>query len=291
MTEQNTTSQGYTPEHIAHKTDTPPNQQDQQSTKKPGRFTHHKNPIKRPYMGILYGSPGVGKTTLAASIPGAMIIDLEGGSDGYSCDRITLDPMDSPAEIIDEIKIAIGYAVKQGFTTIVIDSLTTLCGLFEKLFLMEAGKLSPDADYGRDYDKINTLVKTFLGDQQGKTGIFPRLRARNCNLLLISHQKDMVDNVGTSNLLHTTVPQLYKGMREWVYKQMDFIFYYTFDVLIKEEQLGMKKEKLSATRGRKLITCQEGGILAKQRYEWIKPSISNPKADVFVSIFNPLQDV
>lgn len=283
--EQNTASQGHTPQNPANGTEQNPSEQNQGGQKKTGRFTHYKTPIKRPYMGMLYGSPGVGKTTLAASIPNAIIIDLEWGADGYTCDYIKLDPMDSPAEIIEEIQRAVAYAVKQGFTTIVIDSLTTLCGHFEKLFLLQAGKLSPDAEYGRDYDKINSLVKTFLGDQQSKTGLFPRLKAHNCSLLLISHQKDMVDSVGTSNLLYSTVPQLYKGMREWVYKQMDFIFFYTFDILIKEDQLGMTKEKLSATRGRKLITTQEGGILAKNRFG-LKPSISNPKADVFTAIFD-----
>ena len=125
---QNTATQSNTPQNPAHDTHKGPSQQDQQSHKNTGRFTHHKAPIKRPYMGMLYGSPGVGKTTLAASIPNAIIIDLEWGADGYTCDYIKLDPMDSPAEIIEEIQKAVAYAVKQGFTTIVIDSLTTLCG-------------------------------------------------------------------------------------------------------------------------------------------------------------------
>ena len=101
----------------------------QDSHPKP-EFVIQKSRTYRPYFGLLYGSPGVGKTTLASSIPGAIIIDLEHGADGMDCDRITIDDAQNPQATIAKIKRSIAFAVEQGYTTIILDSLTSLAALF-----------------------------------------------------------------------------------------------------------------------------------------------------------------
>ena len=272
----------------SHDPQTPP----QQTLAKPDKpeFVIEKSRRHRPYFGLLYGSPGVGKTTLASSIPGAIIIDLEHGADGMDCDRITIDDAGSPQATIAKIKRSIAFAVEQNYSTIVLDSLTSLAALFEKQFLIENQKTTLDTgNFGQDYQAINDMIKAFLGGQTARTGTLPFLASKGCNLILIGHEKEKIDSVGDSKLLHSTVPNLYKGMISWLAVQCDFIFYYTHDIVIKEETLGMTKEKLSATRGRKIITCQEGGILAKNRYN-LKPVISNPKAILFTEIYNPLMN-
>lgn len=249
-------------------------------------FVIKTSKVLRPYVGLVYGCPGVGKTTLCSSIPGSIVIDLERGGDGLDCTRITIEEQETPRETIAKIKRAVAFAVKQGFSTIIMDSITSLAGLFEKQYLIENQKTALDADFGRDYDKLNSLIKEFLGGQTAKSGIMHYLKVMDCNLILIGHEKEKIDNLGDSKLMHSTFPSLYKGMVSWLNVQCDFIFYYTFDIIIREEQLGMTKEKLSATRGRKLITTQEGGIMAKNRFEFIKPVISNPTYKVFTSIFD-----
>ena len=253
-------------------------------------FVIEKSRRHRPYFGLLYGSPGVGKTTLASSIPGSIVIDLERGADGMDCDRITIEDAQNPQATIAKIKRSIAFAVEHGYTTIIIDSLTSLAALFEKQFLIENQKTTLDTgNFGQDYQAINDMLKAFLGSQTARTGTLAYLSAKGCNLILIGHEKEKIDSVGDSKLLHSTVPNLFKGMVLWLAVQCDFIFYYTHDIVIKEETLGMTKEKLSATRGRKIITCQEGGILAKNRYS-LKPVISNPKANLFTDIYNPLMN-
>jgi Cdc6-like AAA superfamily ATPase len=249
-------------------------------------FTILRSKVLRPYVGLVYGCPGVGKTTLCSSIPNSLVIDLERGGDGLDCTRIAITEQETPRATIAKIKRAIGYGVQQGYTTIIIDSITSLANIFERQYLLENQKTALDADFGRDYDKLNTLVKDFLGGQTASTGVMRYLASNQCNLLLIGHEKEKIDTVGDSKLMHSTFPSLYKGLVGWLNIQCDFIFYYTFDILIREEQLGMTKEKLSATRGRKLITSQEGGIMAKNRFEFIKPSLSNPTFKVFTSIFD-----
>ena len=249
-------------------------------------FFIERSKVLRPYVGLVYGCPGVGKTTLCSSIPNSLVIDLERGGDGMDCTRITIEDQESPRATIAKIKRAIAFGVNEGFTTIIIDSITTLSQLFERQYLLENQKTALDADFGRDYDKLNTLIKEFLGGQTAKTGVMQYLKSKSCNLILVGHEKEKIDNVGDSKLIHSTFPNLYKGMVSWLNVQCDFIFYYTFDIIVREEQLGMTKERLSATRGRKLITTQEGGIMAKNRFDFIKPVISNPTYRVFTSIFD-----
>lgn len=259
---------------------------DKEKEHKP-EFVIQKSPLKRPFCGLLYGSPGVGKTTLCASIPNALIIDLEKGADFLDCQRISITDDSHPMHTILKIKKAIAYGVENGYTTIVIDSLTSLAALFEKNFLIESGKDTLDSgNFGQDYNAINDSLKAFLGGQTAKNGVMNFLAQKGCNLILIGHEKEKVDQIGDSKLMHTTLPNFYKGMVSWLAVQMDFIFYYTYDILVREEQLGMTKEKLSATRGRKMITCQEGGIMAKNRFS-LKSSITNPTHELFTNLFNP----
>ena len=240
----------------------------------------------RPYVGLVYGCGGVGKTTLCSSIPGSIVIDLERGGDGLDCTRLTIEQLDTPRKTVAKIKRAIKFAVDQGYTTIIIDSITALEDLFERQYLLESNKLSLSGSaHGNDYKELYALVKEFLGGQTAQTGTMAFLAKNDCNLILIGHDKEKEDTVGDSALLNVITPRLYKGLNQWVSEQCDFVFYYTFDIIVREDKLGMSKEKLAATRGRKLITSQEGGIYAKNRYKWIKPVISNPKADVFTSIY------
>lgn len=249
-------------------------------------FVIKTSKVLRPYVGLVYGCPGVGKTTLCSSIPGSIVIDLERGGDGLDCTRITIEEQETPRETIAKIKRAVAFAVKQGFSTIIIDSISVLEDLHERQYLTESKKTTLTSGHGSDYKELYSHIREFIGSQTATGGAMNYLRGMGCNLIFIGHDKERTDTVGDSSLLNTINPRLYKGMSEWVCSQCDFVFYYTFDVIVQEEKLGMSKEKLASTRGRKLITTQEGGIMAKKRFDFIKPVISNPTYKVFTSIFD-----
>jgi len=46
--------------------------------------------LKTPLKGLFYGIPGVGKSTLAASFPNPLILDIEGSTGRLDVDRVDL---------------------------------------------------------------------------------------------------------------------------------------------------------------------------------------------------------
>lgn len=75
-----------------------------------------KGPLAAPQRGVFYGPEGVGKTTLAASLPSPVFIDLEGGTKSYDVDRTPVpSTWDELFSIIDEL-------AKSDYQTVVIDT-------------------------------------------------------------------------------------------------------------------------------------------------------------------------
>lgn len=143
--------------------------------------------------GIIYGMPGVGKTTFAASAPNCLIIDCEGGADNVVCERTPT--LHSWAEIHDWLT-----AVESGehdYKVIAIDSVDML------LRRLEEDVTGAQEDAGR------TLNKSHGGYGNGKsvyknrvyTQLIPllnRIKDRGIAVLLIAHmhQVEILDSEG-----------------------------------------------------------------------------------------------
>src|SRR5882757_5978786 len=77
---------------------------------------------------IVYGSPKVGKTSFAASIPDAIILDIEGGSGALSVARV------------EKEKLTTLITQEHGFAAVVLDSADWLETLIGQQIAAEAGK-------------------------------------------------------------------------------------------------------------------------------------------------------
>lgn len=126
-----------------------------------------KGPAKVPIMAAIYGVEGVGKTTLAASLPGALIIDLEGGAAHYDVSRVDgIDTYEKLINLIQEIINTADSLHAGGYFTIVIDSLDAMENLLLIPFVLKmngkpSGSLS-DWDWGRGWDLEGNEFKNFL---------------------------------------------------------------------------------------------------------------------------------
>lgn len=85
---------------------------------------------------LIYGPPGVGKTTLASQIPGVILIDLEGGSTRIQVRRVESD-LWNWTNVLDAVMMCVQTA---DCSTIVIDTIDRADTLAEQDILRRDGK-------------------------------------------------------------------------------------------------------------------------------------------------------
>lgn len=106
----------------------------------------------------LYGTEGIGKTTLAAQFPNPLILDTEEGSKRIDCAKVKCGDWRSLTGALIELG---GNA--QGFQTIVIDSIDWAEQLAIEEIKRTEGKHPDDIPYGRGTgmiaDKIGSLLR------------------------------------------------------------------------------------------------------------------------------------
>jgi len=106
----------------------------------------------------LYGTEGIGKTTLAAQFPNPLILDTEEGSKRIDCAKVKCSDWRSLTAALIELG---GNA--QGFQTVVIDSIDWAEQLAIEEIKRTEGKHPDDIPYGRGTgmiaDKIGSLLR------------------------------------------------------------------------------------------------------------------------------------
>ena len=77
---------------------------------------------------VVYGPPGIGKTTFASTAPKPLIIDLEGGFLSIAGKDVDV----CRAHTLKDVREAIRHAIDNKYGTVVIDSLTRLAEMHMK---------------------------------------------------------------------------------------------------------------------------------------------------------------
>ena len=105
------------------------------------QFEIISKPVWSPPRLLIYGPPKCGKTTLAASIPGSLMIQIEDGADAHGNDKLP-QPTD-----FDNLIEQIEFCKTVEHRIVVLDSITEAGKLAEQKVLTEGGK-STLADFG-----------------------------------------------------------------------------------------------------------------------------------------------
>lgn len=128
---------------------------------------------------LIYGPEGIGKTTLAASMPAALIIDLEDGSDSMDVARI--DP--APVTWDDLLETVRQFAAEGSGTykTLVIDSLD-VCERLVNAHVCRRNnwKSIEDAGYGKGYTRAAEAWGDLLD-------LLDKVIASGANVVLVGH--------------------------------------------------------------------------------------------------------
>ncbi len=139
---------------------------------------------------VLYGTEGIGKSTLAAQFPNPVILDTEDGTRQIDCARVRCsDWMTLQGAMVD-----LGGNA-QGFETVVVDSVDWAERLALEHMLRKDGKRSvEDYGFGKGFVKLAEVMSAFLG-------MADNLIDRGVNVVFVGH----------STVKRTTPPDLDEG--------------------------------------------------------------------------------
>lgn len=117
-----------------------------------------RGPQYSPARVAVYGTEGIGKTTLASQFPNPLILDTEDGSKRLDVARVAVDEWKTLTLAVAELAVQ-----PQGFKTVVIDSADwaeRLCG--ERLCKDHGKKSLEDWSYGKGYTLLAEQFSQFL---------------------------------------------------------------------------------------------------------------------------------
>lgn len=129
-----------------------------------------------PVRCVIYGTEGIGKSTLAAQFPSPIVLDTEDGTGRIDCARVVChDSLTLESALLDLIGDA------QGFKTVVIDSADWAERQILEHLLKKAGKRSiEDFGFGKGYTMLAEACSRILG-------LADQLIAKGVNVVFVAH--------------------------------------------------------------------------------------------------------
>ena len=195
--------------------------------------------------GLLYGVPGIGKTTFAAKWPGALFLDVEGSSEQLDNDDISrVDP--TPTTYQEFISVIDQIAVNSmGFKTLVIDTADWLEGMMIRQICQDAGCCSIETygkGYGKGWTKVCETWSTLLDKLE-------RIRkGQGMNILFVAHSRirkfEPADDIAYDRYTLSQNEKSGDILKKWA----DIILFTKHSVLVTENEDGKIKAHSNGKR-------------------------------------------
>ncbi len=234
---------------------------------------------------LIYGPPGIGKTTLASEFPNAVFLQIEDGTPG-DVELTSFGKLDNFGDVMDALGAL--YQEDHGFNTVVIDSVTEM----QRLIYAEtcargddkgnAKANIEDFGYGKGYVYAMRVAQEFID------GINFLRTDRNMAVVLIAHSSvQRFDDPETVSYDRYEIEirssdKANSNLRGLFEREMDAIILLKQPVTVKTEEQGFNKERARAGGGGTTLMHAVGrpAYTAKNRYG-IPPEIRYDKGTGF----------
>lgn len=204
---------------------------------------------KRPRRLLVYGTPGVGKTTFAANAPGALFIPVEEGTDDLDVARL-----EQPSSL-DEFKERLREVAKEehDFKTLVIDSTSALEPIIWAAVCRDNGEVDSiekvAGGFGKGYQiSLEYWIQLLDALEHIRT-------RRNMTIVLLAHENVETENNPAGDSYIKYYPRLHKKARQKVVEWVDECLFAHFEQFIKTEDLGFNKKQGKTKGGRRVLSC------------------------------------
>lgn len=214
---------------------------------------------------VLYGTPKIGKTTFAASIPDNLVVDIEGGSGLHNVARVNKDDVQTYAQFKDVLhQVENGNHGFQCLTIDTVDWLETV--LFEEAARLHGKKAIADVPYGAGYGSAQMLWGEVLDT-------LDRIREkRGMMILMLAHEQiRRYDDpqAGSYDRYTLKLQDKDKGsssvsiIKEWC----DAIMFVDVQTFTSSETVGFNQKVKRASGGERVIyTTESPAFVAGNRF-------------------------
>ena len=187
---------------------------------------------------LVYGVPGIGKTTFASKFPAPLFLDIEGSSEQLDNDDIIrVDPTPSTyrelLSVIDQLQND-----PQGFKTLVIDTADWLEGMIIRQICQDE-KISGIEKYGKGFGKGWVKVCETWAELLDK---LDRLRkSKGMNILFVAHSQvkrfEPADDEAYDRYTLCQKDKTAELLKNWA----DLVLFAKHDIIVTENESGKTK--------------------------------------------------
>lgn len=219
-----------------------------------------KGVVVKPPLITIYGPEGIGKTTWGASAPGALVLDIEGGSNALDVARVAAGDLNSYGAFLETLTWL--HQEDHGFQTVIVDSADWLEDLVFAKVAGDAGKQTVgDIGYGVGYQ---TAANTFQYILQGLEALRD---SKNICVIMVAHSEiRRFDNPITESY-DRYQPKLYKDIGALLIEWSDCLLFANQEVMIDTKEKRFNKSINKGKGGdRVLYTTESPAYRAKNRY-------------------------
>jgi hypothetical protein len=240
-----------------------------------------KASVKKNWRWMVYGPPGSGKTSGAASCPNMLMLQVEDGTPaGVEFDAVKIKKFSDVMDIIGSL-----FSEKHAYKTVAIDSLSALQPLiFEEVCARGGKKSIEEFPFGKGYVEAERLVGSEL-----IAGLNALHDERGMNVLLIAHSRIRRFDSPDSQSWDRFEPDLHAKISPVIEREMDAIFLIKDQPTIKQQDVGFNKERAYAEGNGRLFIYTESrpAFVAKNRYG-LASKIPYEKGGFYTSIASHL---
>jgi Cdc6-like AAA superfamily ATPase len=228
----------------------------------PGAISKGKD-MESPWKILLYGTPGVGKSTLATYAPKPFFLDLENGLKYIDCEKT-----ETVLQSFDEVAAWLQWALTSEYQTIVIDTVDELEALMATKLCADNNKDNLDSfGYGKGQNMLALEWRKFIGN----LGYFT---AAGKNVLLVAHEKIEKVEDPTSENYDRFQLNIHKKTAPIVTAKMDAVLFARGEVLIHDKSNDTKR---ATGTGNRVIHCLGAPCwVAKNRFGLPEQMEMNP---------------